>query len=228
VMFLSFVMIIVFWGAFEQAGGLMNLYASEKTNRVLDFIHFEVPAPWFQSVNSFFIITLGTTIAAFWYNRKKKGKEASSILKMAIGIIIMGWGFLFMSAASMQYQDQGSSAMYWLILAYLFHTIGELCASPVALSYVTKLAPLKYASLMMGAYFAATGMGNYVAGWVGEWSQTAGELQIFTGIAIFCTIFGILVLLFLKPLKRLAHGAEDFSESTLDNPLKNTEGIEVQ
>jgi POT family proton-dependent oligopeptide transporter len=177
---------------------------------------------------SFFIITLGTTIAAFWYNRKKKGKEASSILKMAIGIIIMGWGFLFMSAASMQYQDQGSSAMYWLILAYLFHTIGELCASPVALSYVTKLAPLKYASLMMGAYFAATGMGNYVAGWVGEWSQTAGELQIFTGIAIFCTIFGILVLLFLKPLKRLAHGAEDFSESTLDNPLKNTEGIEVQ
>lgn len=233
VMFLSFVMIIVFWGAFEQAGGLMNLYASEKTNRILDlsFIslkNFEVPAPWFQSVNSFFIITLGTTIAAFWYNRKKKGKEASSILKMAIGIIIMGWGFLFMTAASVQYQEQGSSAMYWLILAYLFHTVGELCASPVALSYVTKLAPLKYASLMMGAYFAATGMGNYVAGWVGEWSQTAGELQIFTGIAIFCTVFGILVLLFLKPLKRLAHGAEDFSEETMHNPFKNTEQIEVK
>lgn len=215
VMFISFLMIIVFWGAFEQAGGLMNLYASEKTNRVISFIDFTVPAPWFQSVNAFFIITLGTAIAAFWYNWKRKGKEASSILKMATGIIIMGWGFLFMTAASIQFQNDGSSAMYWLILAYLFHTVGELCASPVALSYVTKLAPLKYASLMMGAYFAATGMGNYIAGWVGEWSQSAGELEIFAGIAIFCTIFGLLVLLFLKPLKRLAHGAEDFSSETM-------------
>jgi len=215
VMFISFLMIIVFWGAFEQAGGLMNLYASEKTDRVISFYNFTVPAPWFQSVNSFFIITLGTSIAAFWYNWKRKGKEASSILKMAVGIIIMGWGFLFMTAASIQFQTDGTSAMYWLVLAYLFHTVGELCASPVALSYVTKLAPLKYASLMMGAYFAATGMGNYIAGWVGEWSQSAGELEIFAGIAIFCTIFGLLVLLFLKPLKRLAHGAEDFSAETM-------------
>lgn len=188
----------------------MNLYASEKTNRMLSFINFEVPAPWFQSVNSFFIITLGSAVAAFWFNRKRSGKESSSIFKMALGIIIMGWGFLFMTAASMQYQENGSSAMYWLVLAYLFHTIGELCASPVALSYVTKLAPLKYASLMMGAYFAATGMGNYIAGWVGEYSQTAGELEIFIGITIFCTVFGGLVLLLLKSLKRLAHGAEDF------------------
>ena len=217
VMFISFLMIIVFWGAFEQAGGLMNLYASEKTDRVISFYNFTVPAPWFQSVNSFFIITLGTSIAAFWYNWKRKGKEASSILKMAVGIIIMGWGFLFMTAASIQFQTDGTSAMYWLVLAYLFHTVGELCASPVALSYVTKLAPLKYASLMMGAYFAATGMGNYIAGWVGEWSQSAGELEIFAGIAIFCTIFGLLVLLFLKPLKRLAHGAEDFSAETMKN-----------
>ncbi len=228
VMFLSFIMIIVFWGAFEQAGGLMNLYASEKTDRVLSFINFEIPAPWFQSVNSFFIITLGSAVAAFWYNRKKKGKESSSILKMAIGTIIMGWGFFFMSAASMQYQADGSSAMYWLVLAYLFHTIGELCASPVALSFVTKLAPLKYASLMMGAYFAATGMGNYLSGWIGEYSQRAGELEIFTGIAIFCTIFGVLVLLILKPLKRLTHGAEDNNdEDPRNNPLKNTEQIET-
>ncbi len=226
VMFISFLMIIVFWGAFEQAGGLMNLYASEKTNRMIEFLNFEVPAPWFQSVNSFFIMFLGTAIAGFWLTRKKKQKEASSIFKMAIGIIIMGWGFLFMSAASLQFESNGSSAMYWLIFAYLFHTVGELCASPVALSYVTKLAPVKYASLMMGAYFAATGMGNYVAGWVGEWSQSAGELEIFTGIAIFCTFFGILVILFLKPLKRLAHGAEDFSDDTMSG-LKNTEQIEI-
>jgi POT family proton-dependent oligopeptide transporter len=215
VMLLSFLMIIVFWGAFEQAGGLMNLYASEKTNRLIAFLDWTVPATWFQSVNSFFIITLGVPIAAFWFNRKRNGKEASSIFKIAIGVIIMGWGFLFMSAASIQYQNDGASAMYWLVLAYLFHTIGELSASPVALSYITKLAPMKYASIMMGVFFAATGLGNYVAGWVGVWSQTAGELEIFTGIAIFCTIIGGIVITMLKPLKRLAHGAEDFSKETM-------------
>lgn len=221
VMLISFLMIIVFWGAFEQAGGLMNLYASEKTNRLIGFLNWTVPATWFQSVNSFFIITLGIPIAAFWYNRKRKGKEASSIFKIALGVIIMGWGFLFMTAASIQYQNDGASAMYWLILAYMFHTVGELSASPVALSYITKLAPLKYASIMMGIFFAATGLGNYVAGWVGVWSQTAGELQIFLGIAIFCTIIGGLVIAILKPLKRLAHGAEDFSEETMNAKPEN-------
>lgn len=209
VMLISFLLIIVFWGAFEQAGGLMNIYAEQKTDRMLEWLNFQVPASWFQSVNAFFIITLGAPIAAFWIWWKRRGKESSSILKMAIGVIIMGWGFLFMSAASMQFEAQGASAMYWLVLAYLFHTIGELCASPVALSFITKLAPLKYASFMMGAYFAATGLGNKVAGLLGEWSQSAGELEIFTGIAIFCTIIGLLVVALLKPLKRLTHGAED-------------------
>ncbi len=212
VMFLSFLLIIVFWGAFEQAGGLMNLYADQKTNRMLG--GFEVPASWFQSVNAFFIITLGTAVAGFWYRWKMKGREASSLFKMAIGIIIMGWGFLFMTKASTEVVEQGGqivekSAMMWLVLAYLFHTIGELCASPVALSFITKLAPVKYASFMMGAYFAATGLGNKVAGLVGQWSESAGEFQIFTGIAVFCTIVGLIVIALLKPLKRLTHGAED-------------------
>lgn len=209
VMLISFLLIIVFWGAFEQAGGLMNLYADQKTDRLIGFLNWRIPASWFQSVNAFFIITLGAPVAAFWYNWKHKGKESSSIFKMALGVIIMGWGFLFMAAASFQFQNEGSSAMYWLVLAYLFHTVGELCASPVALSYITKLSPLKYGSIMMGVYFAATGFGNYVAGWVGVWSQSAGELEIFIGIAVFCTIVGGLVIALLKPLKRLAHGAED-------------------
>ncbi len=214
VMLISFVLIIVFWGAFEQAGGLMNIYTAEKTDLSLGFTIpllglDAVPASWFQSVNALFIILLGVPIAGFWYNWKQKNKESSSLFKMAIGIIIMGLGFLFMSAASLEFEANGQSAMYWLVLAYLFHTVGELCASPVALSFITKLAPLKYASIMMGAYFAATGVGNKVAGMVGEWSQSAGELEIFTGIAIFCSIIGLLVIALLKPLKRLTHGAED-------------------
>ena len=121
----------------------------------------------------------------------------------------MALGFGFMAAASAQYAQEGSSAMYWVILAFLFHTVGELCASPVSLSYITKLAPLKYASIIMGLYWAATGLGNKVAGKIGELSQSLGEFEIFLGIAIVWSIIGLLVIAVLKPLKRLSHGAED-------------------
>ncbi len=207
VLFISFLLVIVFWGAFEQAGGLMNIYAKEKTNRML--MGWEIPASWFQSLNAMFIIFLGTSVAAYWAKKKLKGKVATSLYKMIIGLIIMGTGFFFMSAASSQFESQGSSAMYWLVLAYLFHTVGELCISPVALSYITKLAPLKYGSLMMGIYFAMTGFGNKLAGLLGESAEGLGEFTVFTGIALFCVIFGTLVMLFRKKLEILTHGAED-------------------
>ena len=220
VLLISFLLVIIFWGAFEQAGGLMNLYASDKTDRILSFslpfIGNEVPASWFQSLNAMFIIFLGTTVAGYWANRKLKGKISTSLFKMILGLIIMGTGFFFMTAAAAQYESNGASAMYWLVLAYLFHTIGELCISPVALSYITKLAPVKYASLMMGVYFAMTGFGNKLAGLLGEASENLGEYVIFTGIAIFCVIFGFLVMLFRKRLEKLTHGAED-NEHVINN-----------
>src|SRR5690606_30408404 len=137
VVFLSFLIIIVFWGAFEQAGGLMNVYASQKTDRTigLGFLE-EIPASWFQSVNAIFILLFATVVGLFWTKWAKAGKESSSIFKMAVGVVIMGTGFLFMTAAATEYANFGKSAMYWLVLAYLFHTIGELCASPVALSFI--------------------------------------------------------------------------------------------
>tara|TARA_R110002050_G_scaffold24064_2_gene64110 strand:- start:27845 stop:29227 length:1383 start_codon:yes stop_codon:yes gene_type:complete len=207
VLFVSFLLVIVFWGAFEQAGGLMNIYASEKTNRML--MNWEVPASWFQALNAMFIIFLGTSIAAYWAAKKLKGKLSTSLFKMIIGLIIMGTGFFFMTAAAGQYERDGSSAMYWLVLAYLFHTVGELCISPVALSYITKLAPVKYASLMMGVYFAMTGFGNKLAGLLGESAEGLGEFTVFTGIAVFCIAFGLLVMVFRKKLEKLTHGAED-------------------
>ncbi len=173
VLLLSFLIIIVFWGAFEQAGGLLNIYAKEKIDLSIGFLGSSVPASWFQSVNALFIIIFGTTVAGYWVNRKRKGKEVSSLFKMAIGTIIMGSGFLMMAGASMQAGGEayGKASMMWLIGAYLLHTIGELCASPVALSFITKLAPVKYGAIMMGIYFAATGFGNKLAGTIGEASQ---------------------------------------------------------
>jgi POT family proton-dependent oligopeptide transporter len=207
ILLLSFLIVIVFWGAFEQAGGLMNIYTLEKTNRLIAGI--TIPASVFQSLNAAFIILLGTTVAGYWATRSSKSKEASSLFKMAIGTMIMGTGFFFMSAASAEFDTNGSSAMYWLVFAYLFHTIGELCASPVALSFITKLAPVKYASIMMGLYFAMTGFGNKLAGFLGESASDLGEFVIFTGIAIFCIAFGLLIILFKKQLNTLTHGAEE-------------------
>ncbi|MEO1625468.1 MAG: peptide MFS transporter [Bacteroidota bacterium] len=262
VVFLSFLIVIFFWGAFEQAGGLMNIYTEEKTDReasvlimqlifivpivliaikgfmeklkggeyanhwlgltstlavIFFFINkymftadpWTVPASWFQSLNALFILLFAPIIGGFWIWWKKSGRQTSSIFKMAVGVIIMGWGFFFMTGAVGQFESEGSSAMYWLVLAYLFHTLGELCASPVALSFITKLAPERFVAFMMGFYFAVTGLGNKLAGSLGELSTVVGEYAVFTGIAVFCTIFGLLVILIVKPLKRLMHGAED-------------------
>ncbi|WP_111307992.1 peptide MFS transporter [Confluentibacter sediminis] len=220
VLLLSFLIVIVFWGAFEQAGGLMSIYTKTNTDRML--LGWEIPATWFQGLNAGFIIIFATFVAGYWAKRKLKGKEASSLFKMAIGTMIMGLGFVFMIFAASEYNAKGSSGMQWLILAYLFHTIGELCSSPVALSFITKLAPVKYASLMMGVYFAATGLGNKVAGVIGESASEFGEYAIFSGITIFTVLFGLLVILLLKPLKRLTHGAED-NERIIDE----AEGFEL-
>ena len=220
VTYISFLIIIVFFGSFEQASGLMNIYAKQKTD--LSLGAFSIPASWLQSVNAIFILIFASIIGSFWVWWKNRKRESSSIFKMAIGVIIMGWGFFFMSAASNEYEINGISGMHWLILAYLFHTIGELCASPVSLSFITKLAPERWMAFMMGAYFAATGLGNKLAGFVGKSAFDYGDFEIFTGIAVFCTIFGILVILVLKPLKRLTHGAEEIDEQMAETvSLKN-------
>ncbi|WP_242085577.1 peptide MFS transporter [Aestuariivivens sediminis] len=223
VLMISFLLVIVFWGAFEQAGGLMNIYAKENTNRML--LGWEIPASWFQSLNAMFIIFLGTSVAAYWAKRKLKGKVATSLFKMILGLIIMGTGFFFMSAAASEFNNTGSSAMYWLVLAYLFHTVGELCISPVALSYITKLAPVKYASLMMGIYFAMTGFGNKLAGLLGESAEGVGEFTVFTGIAVFCVVFGSLILILRKKLEYLTHNAEDDEREM--HYVEETEGFEL-
>jgi proton-dependent oligopeptide transporter, POT family len=207
VLLISFLIVIVFWAAYEQAGGLMNIYTNEKIDRV--FLGWEIPASLFQSVPAIFVVLLGTAVATFWVKRQKKGKETSSLFKMAIGTMIMGTGFLMMTGAALEAQSGTKAMLIWLILSYLLQVIGELSISPVALSFITKLAPLKYSSIMMGIYFAATGLGNKVAGLVGELAQEAGELEVFMGIFIFCVLFGGLLLIFFKKLKTLTHGAED-------------------
>ena len=112
--------------------------------------------------------------------------------------------------------EDNLSSLYWLVFAYLFHTLGELAISPVSLSFITKVAPRRIVASMMGLYFAVTGLGNYVAAWIGIWAQRLGELEIFSYIAGFTIITGI-VLMFITPLiNKLTHGTEDIKERETD------------
>jgi proton-dependent oligopeptide transporter, POT family len=207
VLLISFLIVIVFWGAYEQAGGLMNIYTRDKIDRVI--LGWEIPTSVFQSVPALFVIIFGTIVASYWLKRQKKGKETSSIFKMAIGTIVMGTGFLMMTGATLEAEAGGKAMLIWLLLSYLLQVIGELSLSPVVLSFITKLAPVKYASIMMGAYFAATALGNKLAGVVGGLAESTGEFEVFTGIFIFCVLIGLLLLAFFKKLKVLTHGAEE-------------------
>ena len=205
---LSSFILIIFWASFEQAGGLMNIFAFEKTNRNIDYLNFEVPASWFQSINPLLIILLGFYVSIFWVFLQRKKIISTSIFKIAVGIIIMGLGFVFMYFASKEAESFGKSSMHWLMLAYLFHTVGELCASPVILSYISKLSPKQLVSSIMGIYFAAIGLGNKLAGTIGQSSENLGERQVFLGITLVCLGVGFAVIVFHKKLIQLSHGLD--------------------
>lgn len=215
VMFISFFIVMFFWAAYEQAGGLMNLYARDKIDRVV--FGWEIPTAFFQSLHALYVVVLGAPMAYLWVQWRKKGKESSSVFKMGIGSIVMSLGFVALMGAAYDLSEGAleKAPVYWLFLSYFLHVVAELSLSPVALSFITKLAPLKYAGLMMGTYFAVVGLGNKAAGLLGEAAQDAGEMAIFTGIAITSLILGILILVFLKKLKALAHGAEDIVDSKI-------------
>ena len=126
VLILSFIIVIVFWGAYEQAGGLMNLYARDKIDRVM--FGFTVPTSFLQALHAFYVILFGVPVAYFWTRWRKKGKESSSLFKMGIGTIITGLGFLLLAQAAIEttVSLDGKASIYWMFGAYLLHVIGEL------------------------------------------------------------------------------------------------------
>jgi POT family proton-dependent oligopeptide transporter len=209
----SFITVLIFWMAFEQAGGFMNIYTMKYTDRNL--FGWEIPTSWFQSLNPLFIIIFGGVVSGILTKLALKSKSPSGIVKMGLGNILLGTGFLFMVFAALQKQitETGEiiqkSHYVWLILAYLFHTIGELLISPVALSYITKLSPQKYVASVMGLYFAVTGLSNKLAAEIGKQSEKMGDLNIFIFLFIFPIIVGTILIIVSKKLNELTHGAEN-------------------
>jgi POT family proton-dependent oligopeptide transporter len=219
--------VIFFWFAFEQAVTSLNLFALHRTERVLPGMQNEFPASWYQSVNSSFILIFAPILAVLWAWMGRRRIEPSTPVKMGFGLILLGLGFVVMVFIAQKtdggkFLEEGSDLIrkvgpYWLILVYFLHTIGELFLSPIGLSLVTKLAPLKWVSLLMGVWFLSPAIAQFIGGMTFSQIEKIEKGELFNpiigGQADFFLIFVItscgagIVMLAISPiLKKLMHG----------------------
>lgn len=202
-----FVFSAMFWSGFEQAGSTLNLFADRFTNR--EFFGLTIAAGAFQSINALFIIIFAPIFGAMWVWLARKNLEPSSPLKFALGLILLGIGFLIMFFAAKIAASGDLAAPTWLIFTYLFHTFGELSLSPVGLSLTTKLAPKKYYGQMMGVWFMSVSLGNLIAGRIGgeisgESTEALVQMPDQYLMIVYTTVgAGFLLLLLIKPMKKL-------------------------
>lgn len=214
VIFILFLFAVFFWAGFEQAGSSIALYTDDYIDRevTLPFIgDWTIPSSWFQSINPFFVVTLAPLFAIFWSS--KFGKKLSTPMKMGLGMIILGIGFWFMLGAVAErggdVKDTAVKAsLFWLVLTYFFHTVGELCISPVGLSVVTKLSPPKLASVLMAVWMLSSSVANFLGGFIAAYVEKMGAGQIFTFISGFVIICGVVLILLNKVIVRMMHGVK--------------------
>jgi POT family proton-dependent oligopeptide transporter len=207
---------IPFWMAFEQAGSSMNFFAEERTDRLVRGYLF--PASWLQSVNSTVLILSAPLFAAVWTALGRRGREPSTPAKMSVAMLLMAVGFLFMVEGARRSDHGALVSPIWLVAAYTFHTFAELCLSPIGLSFVSKLAPLKYTSLLMGIWFGGTAIAEFLAGQLASFTDRIARGDLFHllgGQADFFLIFVVssllvaVLLVALTPwLKRRMHGRD--------------------
>ena len=211
VIFILLIFAVFFWAGFEQAGSSLSLYTDKYIDRSVG--SFEIPTSWFQSVNPLFIVTLAPLFTLFWAS--PIGRRLTTPVKMGVGMIILGVGFLFMIGAVAERSANGDvddvnnkAALMWLIMTYLLHTIGELCISPVGLSVVTKLSPPKLASVLMAVWMLSSFFANIVGGYIASYVETMGAGEVFTYIAGFVSVCGVLLILLNKVILKLMHGVK--------------------
>lgn len=201
--------VVFFWAGFEQAGSSLTLYTRDFVDRTI--FGFEIPTAWFQSVNPLFIVLLAPLVSMLWIKlgRSKRG-DFSSPTKMALGMILLGTGFMILLIAILQTGNDANNIVtkaniVFIVLTYLFHTLGELFLSPVGLSTVTRLAPLKLASLLMGVWLASSGVANILAGQLARFTQSLGYFEVFAVIGGLAIVLGLILLAFSKKLTKMMH-----------------------
>jgi POT family proton-dependent oligopeptide transporter len=209
----------IFWAGFEQAGSSLNLVAERLTDRTVG--GWEAPASWLQSVNPLFIIALAPVFAWLWITLSRKHLEPSSPLKFGFGLILLGAGFAVMIGATALAATGVQISPMWLIVTYFLHTTGELALSPVGLSTVTKLAPHRMVSQMMGIWFMASALGNLIAGRIAGLigaeegaAEAAGAvspeatMEVFIVVTAITVGAGVLLALLSPLIKRLMGGVK--------------------
>ncbi|MGE5837931.1 MAG: peptide MFS transporter [Acidobacteriota bacterium] len=200
-----FVAAALFWSVFEQAGSTLNLFAERSTNNVMP-IKGEFPSSWWQSVNAMLIFILAPAFAWLWV--KLGTRQPATPTKFALGLIGVGAGFLYLVPATQIAETGAKVGVSWLFMVYLLHTIGELCLSPVGLSAMTKLAPARIVSLMMGVWFLGASVGNFLGGQAASFYETLPLPTLLTTVAIVPMVMGMLMLLFRRKLTELQGGLQ--------------------
>ncbi|MBO6035017.1 MAG: peptide MFS transporter [Paludibacteraceae bacterium] len=203
---------IVFFAGYEQAGCSMTLFTEHYLDRNVN--GFEVPTAWFQSLNPLMILILAPLLSMFWGWLDRKGLGISIPRKMGHGLILLGLGFNVLIFALLSRggdvndlpDTSVKSPMWFMIAAYFLHTVGELCLSPIGLSMVSRLAPVKYASLFMGVWLASSAVANFFAGYLSSLTDAHGFLEIYLLLAVVSILLGVILTILNKPLLKLGGG----------------------
>jgi POT family proton-dependent oligopeptide transporter len=199
-----FLFAAIFWGAYEQAGSTLNLFADRYTE--LSLLGFSFPASWFQSVQPVFVILLAPAFAWLWTRLGRR--EPSSPAKFAYGLFFMGLAFLVLVPAAAAAQSAAGIRVspLWLVGAYFISELGELCLSPVGLSIVTKLSPARIVGLMMGVWFLSNALGNKLAGWAAGFFSTLPLPTLFGVVAGVTLASAALMFMLIRPVRKLMGG----------------------
>ena len=220
ILILAFIGNIVFWAAFEQAGSSMSVFADQNTNRRI--FGYEFPSTWYQSVNALTIVLCAPIFSALWVWLGRRNANPSTPMKFAFGLWLLGLAFIAMVFGALQAKDGGLAAPHWLLITYVVYTWGELCLSPVGLSVVTKLAPAKLQSLMMGVWFFSFSLANFLAGLMAAFStkfkpgpngappEASFILDGLPGFYLMMVVFplatGLLLALLSPKIRKMMHG----------------------
>jgi len=204
VVLVLFVFAAIFWGAYEQAGSTLNLFGDRYTNNTV--LGFSYPSSWYVSVQAFFVIALSPVFAWIWI--KLGPRQPSVPAKFALALLFGGIAFLLLVPAGAMAQSAAGVKVspLWLVGAYFIEEWGELCLSPVGLSAVTKLAPTRIVSLMMGVFFLSNSLGNKLAGWTAGFFSSMPLSQLFGAVAAVCLVAAVIMFALVKPVKGMMGG----------------------
>jgi len=192
----------LFWGAYEQAGSTLNLFADRYVR--LELLGIKLYASWFVSIQAGFVILLSPAFAWLWV--KLGPRQPSSPTKFALALLFVGLAFVLLMPAGAIAQGGVRISPLWLVAVYFIEELGELCLSPVGLSVVTKLAPKQVVGLMMGVFFLSNALGNKLAGWSAGFISTTPLPTLFGVTAAVTLGAAVVMFLLIRPVQRLMGG----------------------